>query len=67
MGTPTDIFDDALLYIRIIFIGILTTVFYNTLSSILRALGDSMSPLIIILISSAAVSYTHLDVYKRQI
>ena len=53
MGTPTDIFDDALLYIRIIFIGIFTTVFYNTLSSILRALGDSMSPLIIILISSA--------------
>ncbi len=34
MGTPTDIFDDALLYIRIIFIGIFTTVFYNTLSSI---------------------------------
>ena len=27
--------------------------FYNTLSSVLRALGDSMSPLIIILISSA--------------
>lgn len=53
MGTPTDIFDDALLYIRIIFIGIFTTVFYNMLSSILRALGDSMSPLIIILISSA--------------
>lgn len=53
MGTPTDIFDDALLYIRIIFIGIFTTVFYNTLSSILRALGDSMLPLIIILISSA--------------
>ena len=40
MQTPADIFEDALLYIRIIFIGIFATVFYNVLASILRALGE---------------------------
>ena len=53
MQTPADIFEDALLYIRIIFIGIFATVFYNVLASILRARGDSVSPLVVILISSA--------------
>ena len=52
MQTPADIFEDALLYIRVIFIGIFATVFYNVLASILRALGDSVSPLIVILVSS---------------
>ncbi len=52
MQTPADIFEDALLYIRVIFIGIFATVFYNVLASVLRALGDSVSPLVIILISS---------------
>lgn len=52
LHTPEDIFEDALLYIRIIFLGISATVFYNVLAAILRALGDSLSPLIIIVISS---------------
>lgn len=42
--TPSDLFDDAVLYIRIIFIGIPTTVLYNYCSSILRAMGDSRHP-----------------------
>jgi len=53
MGTPEDILDGALLYIRITFIGISATVFYNVLASVLRALGDSVSPLIVVVISSA--------------
>ncbi|WP_322174842.1 MATE family efflux transporter [Acutalibacter caecimuris] len=52
MGTPADIFEGALLYIRITFIGILATVFYNVLASVLRALGDSISPLVVVIISS---------------
>lgn len=52
MGTPEDIFDGALLYIRITFAGILATVFYNGLASVLRALGDSVSPLVVVVISS---------------
>jgi len=52
MNTPADIFEDALLYIRITFIGLLATAFYNVLGSALRALGDSISPLMIVVISS---------------
>ena len=32
----------------------------------MRALGDSKSALYFLMISSVPVSYTHLDVYKRQ-
>lgn len=52
MNTPEDIFENALLYIRILFIGTLGSVFYNVMASILRALGDGISPLIIVVISS---------------
>ena len=52
LNTPADILENALLYIRIIFAGLTATVFYNMLSGILRALGDSVSPLIILVASS---------------
>ena len=59
MRTPGDIFEDALLYIRIIFAGT-AAVCYNMLSGILRALGDSVSPLVILVVS--AVVNVGLDV-----
>lgn len=52
MNTPSDILDDANLYISIIFAGIIATIFYNLLSSVLRALGDSKTPLIFLIVSS---------------
>ena len=52
MNTPYDIIDDATSYLRIIFIGIIATIYYNLLASILRALGDSKSPLFFLLIAS---------------
>lgn len=52
MNTPEDIFDDAAIYIIIIFIGILPTMFYNLLAGILRALGDSKTPLYFLIIAS---------------
>ena len=52
MGTPADLMEDALLYIRILFLGIGASVFYNYCSAVLRALGDSLSPLVIVVISS---------------
>ena len=52
LDTPADILENALLYIRIIFAGLTATVFYNMLSGILRALGDSVSPLMILVVSS---------------
>ncbi|MCD7742499.1 MAG: MATE family efflux transporter [Ruminococcus sp.] len=53
MDTPSDLFDYAYSYIIIIFLGIPVTIFFNMLSSILRALGDSKTPLKYLLISSA--------------
>lgn len=52
MNTPLDILNDATIYIVIIFAGTATTVFYNMISSILRALGDSKTPLYFLIVSS---------------
>lgn len=52
MNTPDDIFDDAYNYIVIIMAGLGATVFYNILSCILRAIGDSKTPLFFLVVSS---------------
>lgn len=52
MNTPEDIFQDAYHYIMIICAGICATVLYNLLSSILRALGDSKTPLYFLILSA---------------
>ena len=52
LGTPDDIFDDAYSYIIVIFLGMAATMFYNILAGLLRALGDSRSPLIFLIIAS---------------
>mgnify|MGYP000656631824 FL=1 len=44
MQTPENIFQDAYWYLLITFIGVPCTFFYNLLSSIIRALGDSKTP-----------------------
>ena len=43
--TPEEIFDDAYRYSFIVFLGTGFTILYNLASSVLRALGDSRSPL----------------------
>lgn len=45
MGTPEELMDSALLYIRMYFIGIIGVLVYNIGSGILRAVGDSRHPL----------------------
>ncbi len=52
MKTPEDIIDGAYRYIWVIFLGIPATYLYNMLSGIIRALGDSKTPLIFLIISS---------------
>lgn len=52
MGTPQNIMGDALDYLNIIFGGLTATVFYNVLSGVMRALGDSKTPLIFLIVSS---------------
>ena len=44
MRTPENIFEGAYAYLLVTFIGVPCTFFYNLLSSIIRALGDSKTP-----------------------
>ncbi len=52
LNTPYNIIDDAAAYLTILYIGIVATIYYNLLAAILRALGDSRSPLYFLLIAS---------------
>lgn len=52
LHTPDDIFENSYRYISIIVSCCIVTVFYNMLSGIMRALGNSLVPLIFLIISS---------------
>ena len=52
LNTPEDIFDYAYEYIVIICAGIFAQVLYNLLSSILRALGNSRTPLYFLILAA---------------
>ncbi len=52
MGTPTDIIDDAHVYLVIMFIGTIANCLYNGMTGVLRALGNSVVPLVILIITS---------------
>lgn len=52
MNTPANIMEDASTYILIIYAGVGATMYYNMISGILRALGDSKTPLYFLLLSS---------------
>lgn len=53
MNTQEDIYSYAYTYIFIVFAGIPATILYNLTSSIIRALGDSKTPVYFLLLSSA--------------
>lgn len=52
MNTPSEIVDDAVSYIQIIFFGIPATMLYNMTGGILRALGDSKTPVYFLVVAS---------------
>lgn len=52
MDTPPEILQDAYNYIIVIFSGICVTMLYNTVSAILRSIGDSRTPLYALIGSS---------------
>lgn len=52
MNTPADIIAEADAYISVIYAGMIATMFYNLLAGILRALGDSKTPLYFLVIAS---------------
>ncbi len=51
MGTPSDVIDLAVLYMRIIFIGVPAQMIYNFGAAILRSVGDTRRPLYILSVS----------------
>ena len=52
MQTPESVLDSSVLYFRIYFAGVLTTVMYNIGSGIYRALGDSKRPVYFLIIAT---------------
>lgn len=59
LQTPAEIMGDALLYLRIMYIGVPVVMAYNLLACILRSLGDSRTPLLAMVV--AAVINIGLD------
>ncbi len=51
MGTPEDIFDLSVLYMRIYFLGVPANMVYNFAAAILRAIGDSRRPMYYLIIA----------------
>lgn len=52
LGTPDNIIDQAVVYMRIMCVGVAAVSMYNGISSILRGVGDSRTPLFFLVVSS---------------
>lgn len=52
LGVPEEIFEITAVYLRLVFLGIPFTYFYNTLSGALKSVGDSRTPLIFLTVAS---------------
>lgn len=61
LQVPEDIIHSAVMYLRIVFVGLIFTFIYNFFSNTLRALGDSKVPLYFLIIS--AVLNVVLDLF----
>jgi len=51
LGTPTEMIDPAKAYLQINFLGILFLFGYNFISTVMRALGDSKTPLVFVTVA----------------
>ena len=61
MGTPTEVYEDAVTYLRVYFGGMVFSVVYNMSAGILNAVGNSRRSLIYLMI--AAFSNIFLDLF----
>lgn len=52
LATPDSIFADSVMYMQITCAGMLAIIFYNGIAAILRALGDSKTPLYFLILAS---------------
>lgn len=53
LDTPSEIIGDALLYLRIMYLGIPIVMSYNLFATILRSLGDGRTPLYAMIVAAA--------------
>jgi len=61
LDTPEDIYDMSCTYLVILFSGIIGSAYYNIISGVLRGLGDSIMPLIFLIV--ACVLNIGLDIW----
>lgn len=52
LNTPDNLLEQSASYFRIILLGMMVTVFYDACAAVLRAVGDSITPLIFLVIST---------------
>lgn len=52
LHTPADILDDAVLYLRVYFMGFPFLFMYNILSTMFTSIGESKIPLVLLIVSS---------------
>ena len=48
LNTPEELFPHAEMYLKVVFLGNIATIYYGGISSVMRAFGDSKTPLIIL-------------------
>jgi len=67
MGTPPELMDTATIFLTVLFSGAVATVAFNFLSSVIRALGDSRTPLLFLVVAcvlNAALVALFIAVFK---
>lgn len=70
MGTPANVLDDAVLYLRIYFIGAPFFMIYNFGAAILRSKGDTRRPLYILLVAgliNTVLNLTFVIIFKMSV
>ena len=70
MNTPADIIDGAADYLEVIYIGMTASMLYNVCAGVMRALGDSRSPLYFLILSAVlniGLNYVFMVVFPMGI
>ena len=52
LNTPSELMEDAYSYFKIILLGMIAAMLYNVCAGLFRAIGDSITPLVFLIISS---------------
>ncbi len=69
MKTPNEYFEYARVYLMIIFAGMIAMAFYNIVASLLRAIGDSRTPLYFLIMSAVlniGLDYLFIVAFKMK-